>query len=256
MVRGGVAVTAAAVDGVDGFALRFLEIGVGGAVERRGELAACWSTPFEEVPPVRQFPSFKGQKNFPGLYFASGMGRHIGFESWLERDQLMMLDYSSKVRSFAVQPFWLSWPSGSKVVRHAPDIFVRMADGRGLVIDVRADDRIAPEDAAAFAATARACELVGWDYRRVGVVDPVMLANVKWLSGYRYRRCMSEPLRDRLVERFSQPTPLLEGAEAVGDRIAVLPSLFHLLWTQVLTADLRSAPLTGASMVFAGWVGR
>jgi hypothetical protein len=57
-------------------------------VERRGALTVCWNTRFEDVPPVRSFPSYKGQRNFPGLYFAACMSRHVGFESWLERDQL------------------------------------------------------------------------------------------------------------------------------------------------------------------------
>ena len=67
--------------------------------------------------------------------------------------------------------------------------FAQLRDGTGVVIDVRADDRIEPEDAKAFAATARACESVGWQYRRVGVVDAVLAANVRWLAGYRHPRC-------------------------------------------------------------------
>ena len=38
------------------------------------------------------------------------------------------------------------------------------------------------------------------------------------------------------------PTLLMAGAEAVGDPIAVLPVLFHLLWRHDLTTDL-SVPL-------------
>lgn len=41
---------------------------------------------------------------------------------------------------------------------------------------------------------------------------------------------------------FAESAPLLVGAEAVGDPIAVLPVLFHLLWRQDLVADL-SIPL-------------
>ena len=111
------------------------------------------------------------------------MDRHVGFESWLERDQLMMLDFSPQVRSFSAQPFWLLWESGGKARRHAPDFFVRLADGGGAVVDVRADDRIAPEDAEAFQVTAVACESVGWGYRRVGALDPVLAANVRWPAG-------------------------------------------------------------------------
>ncbi len=42
---------------------------------------------------------------------------------------------------------------------------------------------------------------------------------------------------------FSRPMPLLEGAEAASEPIAVLPVLFHLLWRQELVAEL-SIPLT------------
>ena len=82
----GVAAVAAGACRAGGFQLRYLEGGGSGFAERQGALTACWNTRFEDVPPVRSFPSYKGQRNFPGLYFAACMGRHVGFESWLERD--------------------------------------------------------------------------------------------------------------------------------------------------------------------------
>ncbi|MGB6163351.1 MAG: TnsA-like heteromeric transposase endonuclease subunit [Pseudonocardiaceae bacterium] len=205
---------------------------------------------------MRSFPSYRGQRNFPGLYFAACMGRHIGFESWLERDQLMMLDFSPWVRSFSAQPFWLLWSSGGKARGHAPDFFVRLVDGVGVVVDVRADERIAPEDAEAFEVTAAACESVGWGYRRVGALDPVLAANMRWLAGYRHLRCLREEHRARLLQVFARPMPLLAGMKAVGDRIAVLPSVFHLVWTGVLAVDLASAALNGASVVSVRGGGR
>jgi hypothetical protein len=256
VVASGMTAVAAGACLAGGFELRFLEAGGSGFVERQGALAACWNTRFEDVPPVRSFPSYKGQRNFPGLYFAACMGRHVGFESWLERDQLIVLDFSPGVRSFAAQPFWLLWESGGKTRRHAPDFFVRLADEGGVVVDVRADDRIAPEDAEAFEVTAAACESVDWGYRRVGALDPVLAANVRWLAGYRHPRCLREEHRARLLEVFIRPAPLLAGAEAVGDRIAVLPSLFHLMWMGVLAADLALAPLNGSSVVSRSGGGR
>lgn len=234
-----------------GFELCYLEDGERGPAERQSLLSVCWNARFEDVPPVRDFPSYTGQRNFPGLYFAACTGRHIGFESWVERDNMMLLDFSPEVRAFSAQPFWLLWPAGGKVRRHVPDLFARLAGGGGLVIDVRPDDRIEPEDAEAFGATAAACESVGWGYRRVGVPDPVLAANVRWLSGYRYPRCLREEHRAGLLEAFAGPRPLLDGAMAVGDRIAVLPSLFHLMWAGILSADLESALLEGSSLVSA-----
>jgi hypothetical protein len=121
-----------------------------------------------------------------------------------------------------------------------------------VVVDVRAEDRIAPEDADAFEVTAVACASVGWGYRRVGELDPVLAANMRWLAGYRHPRCVREQYRTRLLEVFTEPTPVLAGVAAVGDRIAVLPMLFHLLWAGILVTDLTSAPLSGASLIAVG----
>ena len=40
------------------------------------------------------------------------------------------------------------------------------------------------------------------------------------------------------MEVFNQPRALMEGAELVGDPLGVLPVLYHLLWKQLLVADL------------------
>jgi hypothetical protein len=119
-----------------------------------------------------------------------------------------------------------------------------------VVIDVRADDRIEPADAEAFEATARACAEVGWVFHRVGAVDAVLVANVRWLSRYRHPRCGTRrDVADRLLEVFADPMPLFEGAAQVGDRLAVLPVLFHLMWGQALVADLAGGPLRPSSLV-------
>jgi hypothetical protein len=63
---------------VTSFEVEFAE-SIGGI--RRGLLAELWSVPFERVRPVRTFPSFRGQRSFPGLYYAATMDAHVGFES-------------------------------------------------------------------------------------------------------------------------------------------------------------------------------
>jgi hypothetical protein len=162
----------------------------------------------------------------------------------------MLLDFDPVVTAVASQPFWLYWHDGRRSRRHAPDFFARLADGTGLVIDVRADDRIELRDAEAFEVTARACEAAGWEFRRVGAVDPVLAANVQWLSRYRHPRCAGRPgTADALRRAFASPAPLLAGAAEAGDSLAVLPVLFHLLWRRELTADLGSGPLGPLTVV-------
>ncbi|MER7132679.1 hypothetical protein [Streptosporangium saharense] len=62
---------------------------------------------FERVPAVRTFPSYRGQRNCPGLRYAATVDRHVGFESWLEHDAVMALNYEADVVGCASQPFWL-----------------------------------------------------------------------------------------------------------------------------------------------------
>ncbi len=208
-----------------------------------------WSLRFETAGQVRAFPSYRGQRNFPGWYWAATGGDLVGYESSVERDQLVRLDSEPEVVAVASQPFRLSWRSEGRgrKVRHTPDYFVRRRDGTAVVLDGRPDERIEPEDAAKFAATSVA--QVGWGYDRVGVVDPVLAANLRWLSGYRHPRVRRELVARDLRDVFAEPLSLLEGARSVGDPIAVLPVLFHLIWCRELIVDLDDALLSAATPV-------
>lgn len=210
-----------------------------GRLRQRLDRAAV--VPFEhDCSPVRNFPSFRGQRNFPGLWWFATTGAHVGHESWVERDQLMALDADPDVVGVLSQPFWIHWPDGT---RHAPDYFVRRRDGSAVVVDVREDDRISEADRQVFDRTAAACETVGWGYRRVGALDPILRANLRWLSGYRHPRVLRTGLADRLAEVFTGSGPLMAGVLAVGTPVVVLPVLYHLLWHGRLAADLHSATL-------------
>jgi hypothetical protein len=217
----------------------------------RGPWSEVWCNPFERGAPVRSFPSFKRQKNFTGLYYAATMDAHVGFESWLERDVAMMLDFDSRVVAFSSQPFCLWWAENGERHHHSPDFFARLADGTGAVMDVRPDDRIKPRDARAFAVTAAACQQVGWDYQRTAGPGVALGANLRWLAGYRHRRCEHAGVADQLLEVFAVPKPLMTGAREAGDQIAVLPVLYHLLWRQVLITDVSASLLGPRSVVSA-----
>lgn len=210
---------------------------------------------FEHAPAVRSFRFARGMTSFAGWWWFSSSGEHVGYESWLERDHVMLMDFDPAVVAVASQPFWLSWHDGRRRRRHAPDFFARRSDGTGVVVDVRPDDRIPQRDAQAFAVTAQACTQAGWQFRRVGVPGAVLAANVRWLSRYRHPRCVGRPgsgLEAGLLRTFATATPLLAGVEAAGDRLQVLPVLFHLMWRgQLVAAEFASAPLGASTMVRA-----
>ena len=169
-------------------------------------------------------------------------GSLVGYESWLERDWQMLLDFDPDVVGFAAQPFWLLWtaPEG-KPCAHAPDYFARSAGGSALVMDCRPADRIKPRDADAFAVTRAACELVGWRYEVAGSPSPVVVGNVRWLSGYRHPRHDLPPVAAALQAAFAAPIRLMAGARG------------RVRWTQLRAAGAVSPSVV--SPVARGSVG-
>ncbi|MET9661409.1 TnsA-like heteromeric transposase endonuclease subunit [Streptomyces sp. NPDC006510] len=211
----------------------------------------AWAVRFEDVAPVRAFKSYKGQRHLPGLWWSSTVGGHIGYESWLERDHVLLLDFDPSGVGISSQPFWLFWRSDAgKGISHAPDYFAHRENG-GVVIDCRPADRRKPWEEMKFEATQAARAQVGWEFRLVGAPDAIVVRNVRWPAGYGRPRHRLEPVASELLAAFAEPQPVMGGASAVGDSIRVLPVLFHLLWSHELTADV-SVPLHTLSPVSAG----
>jgi len=240
-----------------GFGCRFeLSYLTAAGKSQRKDLSQCCNLRFENVPRVRKFVSYKGQKNFTGLRWTATVSGHVGYESWLERDNLMMLDFDPAVTGISFQPFVLYWHDGTRERKHTPDYFARRADGSALVVVVRADDSIKPEDAEALEMTALMCSQAGWEFRRAGELRPVLAANMRWLAGYRHPRVGASPLTGRVTECFSSPLPLFEGAARAGTMLAALPVAYYLLWRHILVTDLSTALLGPDSQVRHGSGGR
>jgi hypothetical protein len=216
-----------------------------------------WPLRFEAGCPSRSFPSYRGQRNFTGWYWSATCREHVPFESWLERDHLIRLDFDRATVAMAAQPFTLAWDDGTVGhLEHTPDFFVRRSDGTGLVVDVRPDERISERDAAKFAGTRAACELVGWDFERVGALEAVFMANLRWLAGFRHSRVLRDDTAAALCEVFADGAGLLDGARAVGDPVLVLPVLYHLLWCQQLSVELHATVMSPSAWVTPGRIGR
>ncbi|MGW3726189.1 TnsA-like heteromeric transposase endonuclease subunit [Streptomyces sp. NPDC000851] len=100
-----------------------------------GPVEVMWPTRFEAAGQVRAFPSYRGQRNFSGWYWAATCSELVGYESWVELGHLMRLDAEPDVVAVASQPFRLSWRYGGRGrrIKHTPDYFVRGAR-RGLII--------------------------------------------------------------------------------------------------------------------------
>ncbi|MEU3188969.1 TnsA-like heteromeric transposase endonuclease subunit [Streptomyces sp. NPDC006923] len=239
-----------------GFEAVFLDP-VGQAVRQRWADAAM-TVAFEELPPVSAFPVIPGRRWGPGLWWSATTGRHVAAGSNAMRTQLTVLDRDPDVTGLAGRPVRLLWRDGRGRVRSwVPQLFARYRDGTGLLADCPSHPEAGGERAVQAAEAVRAaCEETGWAYRRLAPLDEVSAANLKWLAGYRHPRNAGRPgLRPAVMAAFARPRPLVEGAEAAGDPIEVLPAVFHALWHGQLTADLVT-PLHERALVGpAGWSG-
>ena len=207
--------------------------------------------PFEAADPVRAFPAYRGQRSYPGWWWSSTTGGHVEFESWLERHHIMEFDRRPDVTGISGQPFALVWTEDLKRRSHVPDLFVRHRDGSATVVDCRRLNRADEDFYRNAAVTAGVCEAVGWAYLMAGAPHPVRAANLRWLAGYRRWYVRDNRVADALLGLAAAPVSLIGVVRSVGDPVAVLPTLFHLLWCGALVADL-DRPLADHCLVWAG----
>ncbi|MEE1805384.1 hypothetical protein [Streptomyces sp. BE133] len=73
------------------FWLEYVDVDARGE-SRGGPLEVMWRARFEVAGQVRAFPSYRGQRNFPGWYWAATSAELVGYESWVELSHLMRLD--------------------------------------------------------------------------------------------------------------------------------------------------------------------
>ncbi|MFE4205018.1 TnsA-like heteromeric transposase endonuclease subunit [Streptomyces goshikiensis] len=207
--------------------------GFGGSVMRERWVDAAVTVAFEELEPVSAFPVVPGRRWGPGLWWSATTGRHVASGSNAMRAQLMVLDRDPDVVGLAGRPVRLHWYDEQGRARSwTPQLFARRVDGTALLVDCPSHAAAGGERALSAAVMMeRVCEQVGWIYRRPEPLDALLAANLRWLAGYRHPRNQVRPaLTAAVLEAFACPRPLIEGVEAVGDPIEVLPAAFHTLW--------------------------
>lgn len=75
--------------------------------------------------------------------------------------------------------------------------WVRSADGAALVLDSRPLELIKDRDREAVDATGRACGELGWGYAVWDRLEGPLVANQRWIAGYRHPRCMNAEIAEQ-----------------------------------------------------------
>ena len=202
--------------------------------------------------PVRTFPTYRGQRNYPGLLWCATTRTLIGYESLLERDRLWLADFDPEVRWIASQPFWLSGRDGSILRRHAPDFLLQTTTGY-TVVDVKPKPLLdEPAVAEVLAWTGRLCAAKGWAYEVWTGADPVLLRNVRFLAAARRPSLVDEAAVVKLAKQL-RPGMTVGDVEARVDLDATSAraAVLALLWRGAWVTDL-TRPLSPRSTLVAG----
>lgn len=194
---------------------------------------------------VRSFPTYRGQRNYPGLLWCGTTRTLIGYESLLERDRLWLADFDPEVRWIVSQPFWVSGRDGSALRRHAPDFLLQTTTGY-TVVDVKPEPLLEePGVTEVLSWTGRLCAAKGWAYEVWSGTDPVLLRNVRFLASVRRPGLVDESLVVKLAEQL-EPGMTIAQVEAGVDldaataRAAVLALLWRGAWMTDLTRPLSA----------------
>jgi hypothetical protein len=215
--------------------------------------------PFEKAHPVRKFPAYRGKRSHEGSYWFAASGSHVRFESYFESIALMLLDFSHSAAAVSSNPFWLLWPRGSQPPRHVPDFFARLNDGSILVVDVHPADRMSPSVAVQHERTRAICSDLGWRYCEVTAISSTLQHDVAILRACAHSRFAPTPVvRDTILGLADEAKhdAITVGqvvtrtvANTGAQRVAVLSSVYHLMWQRCVHADL-ARPLTLDSQVW------
>lgn len=208
---------------------------------------------FDNAVPWREFRWYKKQRHFSGWFWSATMQSQVGYESRLEYANLLLLDFDSRVEWILSQPFLLEGDDRSTTRRHIPDYLLGQADGSVCVVDVKPAEKLSmPKVRDSLDWSRHVIEKHGWEYRVLSEPDPVALANLQFLAGYRRSFQFDPAETSAAVAEVGTSQTFGEAVRAVtpvtGDAGFARSLVLHLLWNGQLRTDL-SELLSSTSIV-------
>jgi hypothetical protein len=192
-----------------------------------------------------------------------GEGARAGFESSLERDWLICLDFHPTVTLIREQPFSIHYESDRGTRRYTPDVLAQFAIAPGqrstVVYEVKPQDELKSsfaEHRCRFKKAVAFCRAKGWRFKIVTEkhIRTPFLDNAKFLRKYR-AFAVQELYRDQLLYSLRAlgptcPQALLALAYLSDEkRMAALTELWRMVACREIGAEL-ARPLTMRSAIW------
>lgn len=200
--------------------------------------------------PIRKVP--KSFRNVTGIIASSKSIGEARFESTLERDLLILLDFDSQVTSFEVQPISIPWKDSSgKPHTYTPDVHAIYVDQQNVIYEVKYRSELLEEWAALkpkFKGAIHFCRKRGWRYKIMTEVEirTPYLENVKFLNPFLKQ---SSPIDADIqaimehIEKLDNTTPAdLLGSLSTDqwEQARLMPTLWILVAKGKIGANLQN----------------
>ena len=209
-------------------------------VERMVPLDDVRGTDLAAALPWRQFRWRRGQQHFSGFWWSSTMVDHVIYESRLQLARLILADFDPEVEAIVAQPFRLESVTDGQIRHHIPD-FLLLGAGRPHIVNVKPQQSLAnPKVRDTLAWAHGALEQRGWGTEVWSGTDPVFLANLRFLAGFR-RPALFDPHLLSAARGAAVDHSVAETEAALSrrwPRVLVRPAILHLLWQGRLRTDL------------------
>lgn len=209
--------------------------------------------------PVRKIP--KNYLSVTGTFSSAKNGKSLGYESLLERDLMILLEFDDTVKGFEEQPVKVPLVNnGKKLKPYVPDILIHhfptpageiWRPVLGEVKDTKDLKKNKAKYAPKFEAASRYADERGWEWRIFTEKDirTPYLDNLKFLRQYHSEEPDSVLLQEVILNLQTARSSvtvdsLLKKLCPTEDKILhITPAIWHLVATNRITTNLQK-PLT------------
>lgn len=177
---------------------------------------------------------------FRGRFPSRKSGRSVAFESLIERDALLLFEFSRGIVRYREQPYSIYYSFEGRSRRYTPDFELTLVSGAVLIIEVKPEEKaLAPDEG-------RRLRQIGQHFSNLGVLFQV-LTDTKIRSGallpnlsmlFPYLDTPLSGLQRRLALAPLLNEPLLTVAAARA-RLGSTTEVWRFIAQDLLTCDLR-----------------
>lgn len=187
---------------------------------------------------------------FRGRFPSRKSGRTVAFESLIERDALLLFEFSRGIVSFREQPYSIYYPFEGRSRKYTPDFELVLASGAVLLVEVKPEKKaLAPDEERRLWRIGEHFSELGAPFRVLTdtqIRRGALLHNLSTLFPY-LGKALSE-LQRRLAVAPLLDEPFLTIAHA-RHPLGSPQEVWRLLAQDLLTCDMRQ-PLSDSTELF------